>query len=150
MECQLTAAKARIAELERDIALQDARLSRSEDELQEWKDDAEIVLAEKCATDEKHCGCVVHLRRRIKELEAVVGKLPRTADGIPWASGELWFNLYGETVSTYIRAFSSGYVGWDSKFGHKLGQATLKGTIAVSVCDGYSTREAALAAKGGA
>lgn len=53
-----------------------ANASRERDALQAKLDDIEgayrTVIDEKCASDEKHCTCVPHLRRRIAELEEVL------------------------------------------------------------------------------
>lgn len=45
----------RIAELEEEIADRDAAYA--------------AVIEERCASDERHCACVPHLRQRIAELE---------------------------------------------------------------------------------
>ncbi len=41
-----------------------------ETQLSDLTDDFHRVMDEDCSTDEKHCSCVPHLRRRIAELEA--------------------------------------------------------------------------------
>lgn len=41
-----------------------------ETQLSDFTDDFHRVMDEDCSTDEKHCSCVPHLRRRIAELEA--------------------------------------------------------------------------------
>lgn len=43
--------------------------------LAERDEDYRRVVSETCAGDEKHCACVPHLRRRIRELEERVSAL---------------------------------------------------------------------------
>lgn len=43
--------------------------------LAERDEDYRRVVSEACAGDEKHCACVPHLRRRIRELEERVSAL---------------------------------------------------------------------------
>jgi hypothetical protein len=47
--------------------------------LREWKTDVEnsqrIVLEEKCAPDEKHCGCVPILRQELARLREALDRL---------------------------------------------------------------------------
>ena len=43
--------------------------------LTERDEDYRRVVSESCAGDEKHCACVPHLRRRIRELEERVSAL---------------------------------------------------------------------------
>lgn len=42
---------------------------------QDFEDDFSKVKAEKCAGDEVHCSCVIHLRRHIEELKAEIATL---------------------------------------------------------------------------
>jgi hypothetical protein len=46
---------------------------------QDFEDDFSKVKAEKCAGDEVHCSCVIHLRRQIEELKAEVAALKSEA-----------------------------------------------------------------------
>lgn len=45
------------------------------DELQDIRDSERIILDEKCASDEVHCGCVPTLRREIERLREALGEL---------------------------------------------------------------------------
>ena len=47
--------------------------------LAERDEDYQRVVSETCAGDEKHCACVPHLRRRIRELEERVTTLDNDA-----------------------------------------------------------------------
>jgi hypothetical protein len=45
---------------------------RLKQELANWRDLSERVLAEKCAEDEKHCTCVIPLRAEISRLHRIL------------------------------------------------------------------------------
>lgn len=73
--------KARVAELEkREIWVPTtmeneqlrARVAELEDKLADGKEAYAKVMSENCASDERHCACVPHLRQRIAELEAAL------------------------------------------------------------------------------
>lgn len=51
------------------LAAKDQRIADLEAENQDWRDDHQKVLDDKCPSDEHHCSCVVILKARIKELE---------------------------------------------------------------------------------
>lgn len=40
----------------------------------QFEEDFRKVVSEKCAPDEKHCSCVPHLRKALKEATSVSGK----------------------------------------------------------------------------
>jgi hypothetical protein len=44
------------------------------DELQDIRDGEQTILAEKCASDEVHCGCVPVLRMELKLSDSVVNR----------------------------------------------------------------------------
>jgi len=41
---------------------------------EQLEEDFKKVVSEKCAPDEKHCSCVPHLRRALKEATSVSGE----------------------------------------------------------------------------
>ena len=47
----------------------DERIKDLEEELDDYHNTEKFVLGEDCPTDENHCGCVVILKKRIKDLE---------------------------------------------------------------------------------
>ena len=50
-------------------------LAAAQERIRQYEEDFRKVITEECASDEKHCSCVPHLRRRIAELES--DKKPR-------------------------------------------------------------------------
>ena len=50
----------------------DERIKELEEKLEDWENSAKFVLGDDCPTDEVHCGCVVILKKRIKELEILI------------------------------------------------------------------------------
>ena len=48
------------------------RITELKEEIDDANETYRMVIEEKCPTDEVHCTCVPHLRRRIKELETVL------------------------------------------------------------------------------
>ena len=45
------------------------RIAELEDIVADWSQSAERVQEDRCHEDERHCGCVVFLRKRIADLE---------------------------------------------------------------------------------
>jgi len=64
-------------------------------ELAAYKADAEKVLSEQCAGDEKHCACVPVLRREIERLKAELSEL------------DAWMKYSGE-ANEYVDWVSAG------------------------------------------
>ena len=52
--------------------IKDKRIEELEEKLEDWENSAKFVLGDDCPTDEVHCGCVVILKKRIKQLEALI------------------------------------------------------------------------------
>jgi putative hemolysin len=60
----------------------EARAEKAEAANREWKEDAANVLAERCAKDERHCVCVVHLRAALAKAEAALAEALRDRDEV--------------------------------------------------------------------
>lgn len=58
-------------ETEADLATVIAERDSLRAELDDYKRDHAQVMAERCASDEKHCSCVPHLRAEVEKLRAV-------------------------------------------------------------------------------
>lgn len=60
--------------LEADLKalLEEIEILRERNE--QFEEDFRKVVSEKCAPDEKHCSCVPHLRRALKEATSVSGE----------------------------------------------------------------------------
>ena len=56
------------------VKTRDQRIAELKEEIDDANETYRMVIEEKCPTDEVHCTCVPHLRRRIKELEMVLMK----------------------------------------------------------------------------
>jgi len=52
-------------------------ITRLRDELQDIRDGNQIILDEKCASDEVHCGCVPTLRKEIERLREALEEIAR-------------------------------------------------------------------------
>lgn len=72
------------------------------------------------------------LRKVKNELAELTVKLPKTADGVTWVEGDLWFVIDGEVCPGFCRAFSCGHAQKRNGF-----------CVTAHIIDGYSTREAA-------
>ena len=48
---------------------------RLKEELEDYHNTEKFVLSEDCPTDENHCGCVVILKKRIKDQNDQIRKL---------------------------------------------------------------------------
>lgn len=82
-------ANRRIAELEENVkTLQQVLFDKQETldsvcaRLVDLQDDYRATLAEDCAPDERHCSCVPHLRRRVRELEDELDQSKRALDNV--------------------------------------------------------------------
>lgn len=91
------------------------------------------------------CACELESKAaEIKRLRAVVGKLPKTADGVPVVPGVdrvFWMGCHPENAGVPLEVADDGYVRFR---GNKF-QGFVDGAL-VMVGDCYSTREAAEAA----
>lgn len=98
----------------KELAALKERITELEEEDENYNQIYRAVIAEKCPTDEMHCTCVPHLRRRITELEAErewrpIERAPRDGteillwDGICVSVGY----CYADSYNTW---FSSGNV----------------------------------------
>ena len=71
-----------------------------EEKLEDWENSAKFVLGDDCPTDEVHCGCVVILKKKIKELEDMIGIIQRNikagAVSINWVGSYIEKTLKGE------------------------------------------------------
>ena len=67
----------------------EARAEKAEAANREWKEDAANVLAERCAKDERHCVCVVHLRAALAKAEAALAEATKRADTLSVAARDL-------------------------------------------------------------
>ena len=64
------------------------RIKELEEKLEDWENSAKFVLGDDCPTDEVHCGCVVILKKRIKELENLLEQLVWIAKKAPTDDSE--------------------------------------------------------------
>ena len=84
------------------------------------------------------------------DAQAIIDKLPKTADGVSFVRGNLWFNLPDGTIGAIFCQYNGGF--------YPMYASSSKGMLAwfrehrtcemrLAVCDGFSTKAAALAAK---
>jgi hypothetical protein len=86
---------------------------------------------------------ITALQARVAELEAVVAKLPTTADGVPVGPGESVYNLWeGKVVElAVINESFAGWIAHDGKLGSIIG-----GEFDANISECYSAEAAARAA----
>jgi hypothetical protein len=88
-EKSLADAFEKVRRLYADLAAAEARAEKAEAANREWKEDAANVLAERCAKDERHCVCVVHLRAALAKAEAALAEATKRADTLSVAARDL-------------------------------------------------------------
>ena len=88
------------------------------------------------------------LEKKIVELQTIVDRLDKTKDNVPIVEGDVvWFNFHEDTIDIPIEGEGIGWIGWEECRGKNAKEATLKRSVRVSVEDGYSTKEVAIAAR---
>lgn len=60
--------------LEADLKALLEEIEMLRDRVDQFEDDFKKVVSEKCAPDERHCSCVPHLRKALKEVTNVSDK----------------------------------------------------------------------------
>ena len=100
-----------------------------------------LVMGEPLSTADKAAPVIA--ADRIEELEAIVARLPKTADGVPVVPGVFvyaeasWLGKHGEIVEFL----------WEPKTVHAWNEGTPVASWRVKIENAYSTREAAERAK---
>ena len=85
-----------------------AENARLKEELEDINDTYKVVMEDKGASDEQHCGCVMHLRRRIKELESIVSRV----DDVKEIENTIFRHMQDAIDPEYVNGLANALHSW--------------------------------------